>query len=193
MSYRDNTPPNDLDLQQVKSFSQESTKQLPILHPGNISYELSRQTVETFQRGLCHTADAATRRDIFALNVEEGTEYCPIRTGSRDTVEEKSGMWFQSAHAWTTTTNNNNTKNVRPSNSDTSSSKTNEDDNEVSMAHWSGIGIPKTNAIALEVSYTHTHDDDDDDDEKKKMEELKQRGKTGMLTTQVSSWVSELF
>jgi len=25
------------------------------------------------------------------------------------------------------------------------------------MAHWSGIGIPKTNAIALEVSYTHTH------------------------------------
>jgi len=26
-----------------------------------------------------------------------------------------------------------------------------------SMAHWSGIGIPKTNAIALEVSYTHTH------------------------------------
>jgi len=24
------------------------------------------------------------------------------------------------------------------------------------MAHWSGIGIPKTNAIALEVSYTHT-------------------------------------
>jgi len=23
------------------------------------------------------------------------------------------------------------------------------------MAHWSGIGIPKTNAIALEVSYTH--------------------------------------
>ena len=61
------------------------------------------------------------------------------------------------------------------------------------MAHWSGIGIPKTNAIALEVSYTHTHDDDDDDDEKKKMEELKQRGKTGMLTTQVSSWVSELF
>jgi len=27
------------------------------------------------------------------------------------------------------------------------------------MAHWSGIGIPKTNAIALEVSYTHTHDD----------------------------------
>jgi len=27
----------------------------------------------------------------------------------------------------------------------------------VSMAHWSGIGIPKTNAIALEVSYTHTH------------------------------------
>jgi len=28
----------------------------------------------------------------------------------------------------------------------------------VSMAHWSGIGIPKTNAIALEVSYTHTHE-----------------------------------
>ena len=27
------------------------------------------------------------------------------------------------------------------------------------MAHWSGIGIPKTNAIALEVSYTHTHDE----------------------------------
>jgi len=26
------------------------------------------------------------------------------------------------------------------------------------MAHWSGIGIPKTNAIALEVSYTHTHE-----------------------------------
>jgi len=25
------------------------------------------------------------------------------------------------------------------------------------MAHWSGIGIPKTNAIALEVSYTHDH------------------------------------
>jgi len=24
------------------------------------------------------------------------------------------------------------------------------------MAHWSGIGIPKTNAIALEVSYTHS-------------------------------------
>ena len=35
------------------------------------------------------------------------------------------------------------------------------------MAHWSGIGIPKTNAIALEVSYTHTHvpnyDSSDDD------------------------------
>jgi len=24
------------------------------------------------------------------------------------------------------------------------------------MAHWSGIDIPKTNAMALEVSYTHT-------------------------------------
>ena len=30
------------------------------------------------------------------------------------------------------------------------------------MAHWSGIGIPKTNAIALEVSYTHTHTHDAD-------------------------------
>jgi len=28
------------------------------------------------------------------------------------------------------------------------------------MAHWSGIGIPKTNAIALEVSYTHIHTPD---------------------------------
>jgi len=35
----------------------------------------------------------------------------------------------------------------------------------VSMAHWSGIGIPKTNAIALEVSYTHDDDNDDDDDD----------------------------
>jgi len=25
------------------------------------------------------------------------------------------------------------------------------------MAHWLGIGIPRTNAIALEVTQTHTH------------------------------------
>ena len=25
------------------------------------------------------------------------------------------------------------------------------------MAHWSGIGIPETNAMALEAGYTHTH------------------------------------
>jgi len=28
------------------------------------------------------------------------------------------------------------------------------------MAHWSGIGIPKTNAIALEVSYTQQQQDE---------------------------------
>jgi len=33
------------------------------------------------------------------------------------------------------------------------------DDDNNDDAHWSGIGIPKTNAIALEVSYTHTHDE----------------------------------
>jgi len=33
------------------------------------------------------------------------------------------------------------------------------------MAHWSGIGIPKTNAIALEVSYTHTHGDSEEEEE----------------------------
>jgi len=50
-----------------------------------------------------------------------------------------------------------------------------DDDDDDDDAHWSGIGIPKTNAIALEVSYTHDDDEefdiqhielvDDDDDE----------------------------